>query len=589
LRRRSDSSSGVSDRPDDFARTPDDAYVAAEQAASPPSDGRRLPPALGPIEFARWIWRQLTSMRTALVLLFLLALAAIPGSLIPQTRVSPSEVASFKDRHPDLVGLFDRLGLFNVYSSVWFGAIYVLLVVSLLGCIVPRARVYARAARARPPKAPRRLDRLGAYETWHTSQSADEVAAQARDLLRSQRRRVDTYDDRQRDGRGEPDDADGTRVVAAEKGYLREAGNLVFHLALLVVLVGVAVTGLFGFKGRVAVITGDSFSNALVSYDDFTPGSRFDVANLAPFSLTVDDFHVSWDRSGAGLGTPTGFDANLTVTDHPGAQPYSYDLRVNHPLDVDGTSVFLIGHGYAPVVTVKDGDGNIAFSGPVVFLPQNSSLLSFGVIKAPDASPTQLGFEGYFFPTAGICPGNIPCSTFPDADNPVLSLIAYTGNLGLDDGAAQSVYVLDKNHLKPIETAKGKPRALILAKGETASLGKGVGTIRFDGYQRWAQLQITRQPGKVVPLVGVLVAIAGLLGSLFVRPRRTWVRARADGPGRTVVEVAALDRVSGGDPKAHVAEVAVRLRGPTPRGDAGSDDGSLAPQHEAREDEESGT
>jgi cytochrome c biogenesis protein len=511
-------------------------------------------------------------MRTALILLFLLAVAAIPGSLIPQTRVSPSEVASFKQRHPDLVTLFDRLGLFHVYSSVWFGAIYVLLMVSLLGCIVPRTRVYARAARARPPRAPRRLDRLSAYETWSTDEPPAEVARRAHRLLRSQRRRVDLHD---------ADDADGANVVAAEKGYLREAGNLLFHLALLVVLVGVAVTGLYGFKGQVAVISGGSFSNALVNYDDFTPGSRFDVSDLAPFSLTVDDFHVSWDRSGAGVGTPTGFDADLTVTDHPGATPYNYDLQVNHPLDVDGTSVFLIGHGYAPVVTVKDGDGNVAFSGPVVFLPQNSSFLSFGVIKVPDASPTQLGFEGYFFPTAGLCTGNVPCSTFPDADNPVLSLVAYTGDVGLDSGAAQSVYVLDKDHMKPIETARGAPRAFILAKGETASLGDGVGTIRFDGYQRWAQLQITRQPAKIVPLAGVLAAIAGLLGSLFVRPRRTWVRARPDGAGRTVVEVAALDRVSGGDPKAHVADVVAQLREPAEHDDIES-------QPAAREDKESG-
>jgi cytochrome c biogenesis protein len=562
----SESASGVSERPDDFARQPDDAYVVAEQSANRPPDHR--PPALGPLEFARWIWRQLTSMRTALILLFLLALASIPGSLIPQTRISPSEVASFKQRHPDLVTVFDRLGLFNVYSSVWFGAIYLLLMVSLLGCIVPRARVYARAARARPPKAPRRLDRLGAYDTWTTTEPPAAIANRAGELLKSQRRRVDSYD------------ADGSSVVAAEKGYLREAGNLVFHLALLVVLVGVAVTGLFGFKGNVAMITGGSFSNALVNYDEFTPGSRFDVADLAPFSLTLDDFQVGWDRSGAGRGTPTGFDAALTVTDHPGTEPYQYNLRVNHPLDVDGTSVFLVGHGYAPVVTVRDGDGNVAFSGPVVFLPQNSSFLSFGVIKAPDASPTQLGFEGYFFPTAAICPGNIPCSTFPGADNPVLSLVAYSGDLGLDSGAAQSVYVLDKADLKPIKTADGKPRALILSKGETASLGDGLGSITFDGYQQWAQLQISRQPGKLVPLVGVLAAIAGLLGSLFVRPRRTWVRARSDQDGRTVVEVAALDRVSGGDPKAHVADVVARLRGPSP--------GDAAPQSSARRQEKTG-
>ncbi len=224
--------------------------------------------------------------------------------------------------------------------------------------------------------------------------------------------------------------------------------------------------------------------------------------------------------------------------------------------------MFLIGHGYAPRVTVKDGDGKVAFSGPVIFLPQDSSFVSYGVIKAPDAAPEQLGFEGYFFPSASLCDG-APCSTFPDADNPVLSLIAYHGNLGIDDGAAQSVYVLDKDKLSMFTTPGGKPRALLLPVGKQVSLGNGKGSISFDGYDRFVKLSITRQPGKIVPLLGVLAAIAGLLGSLFVRPRRTWVRARTV-DGRTVVEVAALDRVSGGDAAAHVDDVAVVLRTQAP-------------------------
>jgi cytochrome c biogenesis protein len=308
----------------------------------------------------------------------------------------------------------------------------------------------------------------------------------------------------------------------------------------------------------VAVVSGDGFSNTLVQYDDFTPGGRFDPSSdLAPFSFTVDDFNVTWDREGAGTGTPLRFDADLSVTDNPGDQPYPYDLRVNHPLQVDGTSVFLIGHGYAPKVTVTDGNGDVAFSGPVIFLPQDSSFLSYGVIKAPYAAPEQLGFEGYFFPTASLCDG-APCSIFPDADNPVLSLVAYRGDLGLDQGA-QSVYVLDKDKLTPFTTPGGKPRALLLRPGEKVSLGKGAGSVTFDGYERFVKLSITRQPGKVVPLVGVLSAIVGLLGSLFIRPRRTWVRARPV-DGRTVVEVATLDRVSGGDPDTHVHEVATALR-----------------------------
>lgn len=548
-------------RPADYARSAEQLYVDGEQtldgasAAGGPADRRRrsTAPALSSLEFARWIWRQLTSMRTALLLLFLLALAAIPGSLIPQQPVAPSEVFAFKDRHPDLSPLFERLGLFGVYSSVWFSAIYLLLMLSLVGCIIPRLRVYLRGFRARPPKAPRNLSRLTAYDTWTSDEPLEVAAGRARTLLVRQRRRVDVYK--------ESDEV----VVSAEKGYLREAGNLLFHLALLVVLVGVAVTGLFGFKGNAVVVSGDGFSNTLIQYDEFTPGARFDVADLTPFGIIVDGFDVTWERTGAGRGTPLSFDASLTVTDEPDATPYNYDLRVNHPLEVDGTSVFLVGHGYAPVVTVRDGDGH-AYTRPVPFLPQDGSFLSFGVIKVPDASPVRLAFEGYFFPTGSLCDGQ-PCSTFPDADNPVLSLVAYRGDLGLDSGVPQSVYVLDKDGLRQFRTPGGNPRALLLSVGDKARLGKSAGSITFDGYQRWVRLQVSHQPGKVVPLVGVMAAIVGLLGSLFIRPRRTWVRLRTV-DGRTVTEVAALDRVGGADPAQHVAEVSAALQGT----DASADD-----------------
>ena len=523
---------------------------AQPQSQPEPRSPRGPAPALRPVEFVRWTWRQLTSMRTALVLLFLLALAAIPGSLIPQNRVDPSAVFAFKQRHPSLAPVFRRIGMFDVYSSVWFSAIYLLLFISLLGCIVPRLRLYLRAARARPPKAPRNLSRMTAYETWQSDDSVEGEAERARALLAGQRRRVEVYA------------VDGSTVVSAEKGYLREAGNLLFHVAVLVVLVGFAFTGLFGFKGSVVVIEGQGFSNTLTQYDDFTPGARFDTSSLSPFSFTLEKFDVAYDDAGVGEGTPLAFDARLSVTDEPGASAYDYDLEVNHPLDVGGASVFLVGHGYAPHVTVRDGDGDVVFDQPVVFLPQDGSFTSFGVVKAPDARPTQLGFEGYFFPTATLGPNSSPYSSFPGPRNPVLSLIGYRGNLGLDAGLPQSVYVLDKDRLKPFAMGNGRPQALLLKMGDTVQLPDGQGSITFDGLQTWVKLQINDQPGKVIPLAGVLAAIAGLLCSLFIRPRRTWVRVRSV-DGRTVVEVAALDRVSGGDPVAHVQQVAGALR-PSP-------------------------
>lgn len=480
------------------------------------------------------------------MLLFLLAVASIPGSLIPQDRVDPSAVAAFKLRHPSLTPLFDRIGMFNVYSSVWFSAIYLLLFNSLLGCIIPRLKVYLRSARARPPNAPRNLARLTAYDTWQSDATVADEVERAQALLRSQRRRVEIYQT-----------GDGT-VISAEKGYLREGGNLVFHIAVLTVLVGFAVTGLFGFKGSVAVIESHGFANTVTQYDDFTPGARFNTASLIPFSFIVKQFHVTYDTSTVGSGIPLTFDAQLAVTSRAGAAPYNYDLQVNHPLTIDGTSVFLIGHGYAPDITVRDGDGNVTFSGPVIFLPQDGSFTSFGVVKVPDARPTQLGFEGYFFPTAALGPGMTAYSSFPAPERPVLSLVAYHGNLGLNTGLAQSVYVLNKTQLTPYRMPDGRPRILLLKPGETRKLGAGA-SISFNGLHTWVELQVSARPWKVIPLVGVLAAIAGLLFSLFIRPRRTWVRIRHQ-DGRSIVEVAALDRVSGGDPAAHVEQVVEALR-----------------------------
>src|SRR6266487_1595780 len=89
---------------------------------------------------ARRSWRQLTSMRTALILLFLLAVAAVPGSVLPQRNVSAEKVTAWFGTHPRLAPLLDRLGGFDVFASPWFSAIYLLLFVSLVGCLVPRLR-----------------------------------------------------------------------------------------------------------------------------------------------------------------------------------------------------------------------------------------------------------------------------------------------------------------------------------------------------------------------------------------------------------------------------------------------------------------
>ncbi len=509
-----------------------------------PQAEERRPGELGLRELLRWCWRQLTSMRTALVLLLLLALAAVPGSVIPQQSVDSLGTTRWKEQHTTLTPIYEKLDLFSVYDSVWFSAIYILLMISLVGCFIPRIAAYAKATRAQPPAAPRHLTRLPDHTTYTTDEDADAHLERARRVLKARGYRLRRA--------AEDDDA-----VSAERGYLREAGNLVFHVSVLIVLVGFAVGGMFGYKGGVILVEGSTFSNSLTQYDDFDPGSLFRAEDMEPFSFKVNKFDVDWLLTGPRAGMATKFDASLTYREAPDAKVKDYDLRVNHPLTIGDTEIFLIGHGYAPVVTVRDGNGDIAYSGPTPFLPQDASFLSFGVIKAPDAKPAQLGFEGLFYPTFAMVKGD-PMTLMPDDKAPALSMLVYTGDLGLDTGAAQSVYVLDKDTAQQVKK-DGKPFRVDMRPGQTVKIPDGLGSITFEGVKPWTRIQISQTPGKKVALGGVVLALIGLLGSLFLRPRRVWVRARREGAG-TMVEVAALDRSGNGEMAEILDKIVAELR-----------------------------
>jgi cytochrome c biogenesis protein len=519
----------------------------------PDSESDRGPGELGPVELARWSWRTLTSMRTALVLLLLLALAAVPGSVIPQEDVDSLKTAQWQEAHPKLTPVYARLGLFSVYDSVWFSAIYLLLVVSLVGCILPRSLVYWRALRARPPASLRHLDRLPGYASYITDQEPAAVLGSARELLRARRFRLrDVY-------QGESGQGESGGAVSGERGYLREAGNLLFHLAVLVVLAGFAIGSLFGYRGGTIVLVGGGFANNLTQYDDFAPGSLFDAGVMEPFSFDIERFDIEWIESGRGRGQARKFVSALTYRETPSSPERSYDLKVNHPLSIGGTDVFLIGHGYAADVTVRDGEGTVVQDGPVVFLPSDATFVSFGVVKAQGARPAELGFEGIFYPAYINLDGESPATFTGDDRNPLLSLIPYSGDLGLADGTSQSVYQLDKRRMDVLRGADGERMRLALEPGETAKLPDGLGSVTFNGVTEWNRLQISRTPGMAVTLAGALLALLGLLGSLYVRPRRIWVRARREGSG-TLVEVGGLDRVEGGDVGAAVTDMVARLR-----------------------------
>ncbi|MEV5148456.1 cytochrome c biogenesis protein ResB [Streptomyces sp. NPDC052727] len=516
----------------DTSRDREELGAAGSQLSTAPQEEQTSLPGLGVIGWARWFWRQLTSMRVALLLLLLLSLGAIPGSLIPQTGADASKVEDFRAAHKTLAPVYDKLGLFHVYSSVWFSAIYILLFVSLIGCIVPRTWQFVGQLRGRPPAAPKRLTRLPAYTTWRTTEDPERVREAALALLRKRRFRAHVAGD----------------AVAAEKGYVRELGNLVFHIALIVLLVAFASGQLYKSDGTKLMVEGDGFSNALPMYDDFKSGSLFRNDDLVPFSFDLKDFRGTYEVSGPNRGTPRTYEAKITYSKGAYGKEQTRTVKVNEPLKIDDAKVYLVSHGYAPVITVRDGKGEVVYHDAVPLLPLDGNVSSNGVVKVmdgyrdPQGKKEQLGFQAFFAPTLDTRSGTM-LSQFPALLNPVLAVNAYHGDLGVNSGIPQSVYQLDKKHMTEFKDAKGQLLKKLLKPGDTMTLPNGAGSITFEkDIKEWAGFEIVQEPGGGWALTGALAAIFGLAGSLFIQRRRVWVRAVRGADGVTVVEMAGLGR-----------------------------------------------
>lgn len=464
-------------------------------------------PEIGAGGLARFAWRQLTSMRTALILLMMLGLAAIPGSLLPQRNQNPMAVRAYFADSPELARWIDRAGGFDVYASSWFSAIYILLFISLIGCVLPRTFEHFKAMRALPPATPKNLEKLEAHSLFA---SDTEALNRAEKWLRKNRFRL-----RIQDG-----------SISAEKGYLRESGNLLFHLSLILILIGVSVGALFGMRGSAIITTGERFINLATSYDSIEYGKLTDETSLNAYSVRLNRFVGEYDPI---TNIPLDYSAYVTTIDEQGNQKDQV-IKVNSPLTFGTSRVYLQANGYSPFVTVRDEIGNVTFQGAVPFLPQDTNLRSIGSIKVPEATP-QIGFVSSFLPTYERDPKLGAISVYPLLLEPKLLFSIWEGDLGLDTGVPQSIYKIDTTTMTRIALDS-------LAPGKSYSF-KG-GSITFEKVEPWINLQIVRDPGKSYSLIGGILALVGLLASLFGRRRRIWIKVDPSGQ----VEVAGLAKTN---------------------------------------------
>ena len=484
--------------------------MAVELRPSETQPGPTGRPRLG--DTLRQAWREFRSMRTALLLLVLLAAASILGSLFPQQSISPQRVTRYFQDHPALAPVLDRLGLFDVFGSAWYMAIYLALLAALVACLVPRARAFARVLRSRPPRGGQ-LDRYRTRAAFDTAASPPQALEAAAVVLRRRHYRLATHEEE----------------LAGEKGFLREAGSLLFHVSLLLLLVGLAYGKGFGYRGQAAIVEGETWANARVGYDAYSPGRFFGSERLAPFQLRLEDFSNAFHDD----GTPREFASRLTALDLDGRQTQAQRVAPNRPMTVDGVRVFQSDYGYVPVVRVRGKDGKVLKQEEVLTLRDPASELSTGAVKVTRAQP-QIGLELTMFTglrTAPDCPGGLPFCNDPRLVRPVLVVLPFQGDL--QASRAQSVFTLDQSRLRPLGA-----RPLVLGLGQSGKLPNGL-EVTFADLKQYSVVTLARDPGVPIVGLGAALVLLGLVPSLYVTRRRVWARATPT-PGGSRVELAGL-------------------------------------------------
>ncbi|PAT13184.1 cytochrome c biogenesis protein ResB [Corynebacterium hadale] len=531
----------------------------------------------------RKTWHWLTSMRTALVLLFLLSLASIPGALLPQRNVSESLVQDYLDANPTMGPIYDRLQLFDVFSSSWFVAIVTLLMISLIGCIIPRSIDHWRAYRATPTRAPRYLSRMPMHAQATVDAGQDEVEAKVRRLLK--RWHVAAY--------SPEEDRAGTFSLAAERGYTRELMNLLFHVGIVGMIVTFAAGRMVFYEGQVIVVTNSESQYAVpveqstefcntspANFDVFRAGPLFDGTGLTPFCIDAHNFRAEYLNS----GQANGFWSDVSYTDDLTAPKDSWQettLAVNHPLRIHGDRVYLQGHGFAPQVTVTWPNGETRTQ-MMQFRPTDTqTFLSSGVMRfdppagmfpdLADRRQNQIALEGNFAPTAqwGGQDGETLQSSFPSMDDPALSMDIYRGDAGLDSGRPQNIFVLDQMLIA--EGQLQKLERVNLTPGEEITVDGGI-KVRFDGAAEYANYQISRDPTQVWALVTTVIMLAALAGSLTIKRRRVWVRLAPVAGGGTAVEIAGLARTDRAGWGPEFSELVEEILGEHPDDDGDDDE-----------------
>jgi cytochrome c biogenesis protein len=429
--------------------------------------------AFSPSSALEWLWATFTSMRLALALMLGLALLALAGSVIIQAPAGlAGDAAAYnawltglKPRYGGFTVIFDKLGLFNVFGSIWFRGLTVALTTSILACSIKRAPVLWKAAVHPRTRMTQTFYESAPYsETVAAEVSAADALARTQHVFRANRYRTIA----------DADEASGITHLYIDQNRWAPFGTVIAHLAVVVVLIGGMVGSLLGYRD-------EGFAVPV--------GSTVAVGGGTGLSVEAVSFSDSYYENGA----PSDYASTLVVY-RDGAPVAEKTIRVNDPLEVDGTAFYQSFFGPAAVMAVSDANGAALYQGGVPLLwSSDDDTRRIGQLLLND--------QNLIVYVVGVASGRVDASI-------------RAGQMQLE------IYRVGADQPFAIETiSQGQPLEI-----------DGL-TYTFEREQQFTGLIVARDPGQFLVWLGALSLVLGSFLVFLFPNRRIWaaIKARPDG------------------------------------------------------------
>ncbi len=409
--------------------------------------------------FLSIIYDLFRSMKLTISLLILLALLSIIGTLITQNASRLEYVQRYG------IGLYEVLNFFNLfdmYHSWWFSAVLLLLVINLIACSVQRLPgIFSQISRESGELEDRMLKAIPYVEKIqipNPTKREENIQSSLKKWFKNW-------------GRIETERA---ITLFSEKGRFSRLGVPITHLSILIILIGGILGSLYGFKGHVEILKGETIDRVLLRAKDE------EVPKPLEFSVRCDDFKITYyDLPGRKEKHVKEYTSLLTILEN-GKEVLKRTVQVNHPLHYKGLAFYQANYG-----TVHD----------VTLGIQWRNKKEKATFKAP---------EGATVP--------VPNS------NDFIRVLQYAPQVHTFGEGVQVVLLKPNQEPRPFWLLKAFPKFDEQRKDEFILTFEGNSPREYTG------LSVTKDPGVWVVWIGCGLMIFGFIVSFFFSHQRVWVR-----------------------------------------------------------------